>query len=100
MADGARECRGVSRKICAFGPFGVDAYLSKSNLFEADLSNANFKNTMLVEADLSVEDIAEISDTYHAWKGGKKYEDVTGFCKSVTIENISVRDTCSPAKNM
>jgi type I restriction enzyme M protein len=44
-----------------------------------------------VHRDLSNEDIARIADTYHAWKEGKKkdgYEDVAGFCKSVTIEDI------------
>ena len=41
-----------------------------------------------VHRDLSDEDIAQIADTYHAWKNGKKYEDVAGFCKSVTIEEI------------
>ncbi|MCL4272249.1 MAG: type I restriction-modification system subunit M [Anaerolineales bacterium] len=41
-----------------------------------------------VHRDLSEEDIARISDTYHAWCSRKKYEDVAGFCKSVTIEEI------------
>jgi len=41
-----------------------------------------------VHRDLSEEDIAQIADTYHAWRDGKKYEDVAGFCKSVTIEDI------------
>ena len=41
--------------------------------------------------DLSTEDIARIADTYHAWRGGKdagEYEDVPGFCKSATLEEI------------
>jgi len=41
-----------------------------------------------VHRDLAEEDIAQIADTYHAWRDGKKYEDVAGFCKSVTIEDI------------
>jgi len=41
-----------------------------------------------VHRDLSNEDIAQIADTYHAWKEVKKYKDVAGFCKSVTIEEI------------
>ncbi|MBI1856284.1 MAG: N-6 DNA methylase, partial [Chloroflexi bacterium] len=72
-----------------------------------------------VHRDLSAEDIAQIADTYHAWKSGETlkvsspdsrhvkqdspakqdegqsrkplgsgYEDVAGFCKSVTIEEI------------
>ena len=41
-----------------------------------------------VHRDLSNEDIAQIADTYHAWKAGKKYKDVAGYCKSVTLEEI------------
>jgi type I restriction enzyme M protein len=41
-----------------------------------------------VHRDLSEEDIARIADTYHVWKDGKKYEDMAGFCKSVTLEEI------------
>ncbi len=41
--------------------------------------------------ELTAEDIAHIADTYHAWRGEKKmgkYEDVPGFCKSATLEDI------------
>ena len=38
--------------------------------------------------DLSGEDIDRIAGTYHTWRDGKGYEDVPGFCKSVTQENI------------
>jgi type I restriction enzyme M protein len=41
-----------------------------------------------VHRDLSNQDISQIADTYHAWRDGKKYEDVAGFCKSVAIEYI------------
>jgi type I restriction enzyme M protein len=41
-----------------------------------------------VHRDLTDEDIAKIADTYHAWKMGEKYEDVAGFCKSTTLEEI------------
>ena len=56
-----------------------------------------------VHRDLSEADIAQIADTYHAWKMGNPvgaavgtihelslppYADVAGFCKSVTIEDI------------
>jgi type I restriction enzyme M protein len=40
-------------------------------------------------------DIDRIADTYHAWRGEEEaierrgdYEDVTGFCKSATLEEI------------
>jgi type I restriction enzyme M protein len=41
-----------------------------------------------VHRDLTEEDIAKIADTYHAWKSGKNYEDIAGFCKSASSNEI------------
>jgi type I restriction enzyme M protein len=44
-----------------------------------------------IHKELSDEEIARIAETYHAWRGEKgagKYEDIPGFCKSATIEDI------------
>ena len=38
--------------------------------------------------DLSEEDVQRIAGTYHAWRDGEEYEDVPGFCKSATLEEI------------
>ena len=41
--------------------------------------------------ELTDGDLASIADIYHAWRGSKstgKYEDVPGFCKSATLEEI------------
>lgn len=41
--------------------------------------------------EFSDEDIAKIADTYHAWRGEKEageYEDVPGFCKAASLEEI------------
>lgn len=38
--------------------------------------------------DLSEEDISRVAGTYHNWKRGKDYEDVQGFCKSATVEEV------------
>jgi type I restriction enzyme M protein len=38
--------------------------------------------------EFSDADIARISGTYHAWRLGEGYEDVPGFCKSASIEEI------------
>ena len=34
------------------------------------------------------EDIAKIADTAQAWKTGEEYEDIAGFCKSASLEEI------------
>jgi len=39
--------------------------------------------------DLSDEDIAKVAGTYHNWRTSNKgYEDIAGFCKSATIEEV------------
>ncbi len=45
-----------------------------------------------IHRDLSDEEIARIARAYHTWRGEKssgKYEDVPGFCKSATTEEIA-----------
>jgi type I restriction enzyme M protein len=45
-----------------------------------------------VHRELTDADIAKIASTYHAWRGDKdagKYEDIAGFCKSVTTAKIA-----------
>ena len=42
--------------------------------------------------ELTEADIARIADTYHAWRGEPgehPYEDVPGFCASVTLDQIA-----------
>lgn len=44
-----------------------------------------------VHRELMEPDIARVAGTYHAWRGDKdagKYEDVPGFCKAATLEEI------------
>jgi type I restriction enzyme M protein len=55
--------------------------------------------TSRVVRDLSVEDVAQISDTYHAWRGEEhviercgEYEDISGFCCSASLEDIKDND--------
>jgi len=42
--------------------------------------------------ELSIEDTARITDTYHAWRGEdgdlKPYEDIPGFCATVDLDTI------------
>jgi type I restriction enzyme M protein len=44
-----------------------------------------------VHRELTDADITKIVSTYHAWRGDKgagKYEDVAGFCKSATLDEV------------
>jgi len=49
--------------------------------------------------ELTTDDIAEITRTYHAWRGEfegegsvESYEDIPGFCKSATLDEIKAND--------
>lgn len=42
--------------------------------------------------ELSEEDIMQIASTYHNWRNNTGYEDVQGFCKVATIDEISQND--------
>lgn len=47
------------------------------------------------QKELTEEDIAEIARTYHAWRGEEKdgkYEDIDGFCKAATLEELRKHD--------
>lgn len=42
--------------------------------------------------ELTEDDIQKIAATYQNWRQGKEYEDIQGFCKEATIEEISAQD--------
>jgi len=48
-----------------------------------------------VHRELTDEEIQKIAQTYHAWRGEEgtgEYQDVPGFCKSATLEEIKEHD--------
>lgn len=48
-----------------------------------------------IHKELTTEDIEKIAKTYHAWRGEQKdgqYEDVAGYCKSASLEDIQNND--------
>ena len=66
---------------------GIHRDRSKEVLF----IDASELGTMIsrTQREFSKEDIQKIADTYHEWKRkDNKYEDVKGFCKSATLEDI------------
>jgi len=55
--------------------------------------DARKKGTLIdrVHRELSDEEVKQIADTYHAWRGEKdcgKYEDIKGFCKSAKLDEV------------
>ena len=47
------------------------------------------------QKELTDDDIAEITRTYHAWRGEEKdgdYEDIAGYCKSASLEEVKAND--------
>ncbi len=38
--------------------------------------------------EFSDHDVSRIADTYHAWRLGEGYDDIPGFCKSASIDEI------------
>lgn len=38
--------------------------------------------------ELSDDEIKQVYDTYHNWRDGKNYEDIQGFCKSASLEEV------------
>ena len=42
--------------------------------------------------ELSEDDIQKIASTYQNWRQGKEYEDIQGFCKVATIDEVAQQD--------
>ena len=64
-------------------------YRDRSN--EILFIDARKLGTMITRRNraFSDEDIAQISGTYHAWRGeGREYADIPGFCKAATLDEV------------
>lgn len=64
---------------------------SKGKILFIDARKLGFMVDRRVK-ELSEEDIAKIADTYHNWRQAKDYEDIQGFCKEATIEEVAEQD--------
>jgi type I restriction enzyme M protein len=82
-------------------------FLSKNKQGDAQRGHRNRANqTLFIDArkigsmisrtqkELSEEDIASIAKTYHDWRSesGETYEDIAGYCKSASLEEIQKHD--------
>jgi type I restriction enzyme M protein len=82
-------------------------FLSKNKQGDAQRGHRNRANqTLFIDArkigsmisrtqkELSEEDIAGIAKTYHDWRSetGDTYEDIAGYCKSASLEEIQKHD--------
>ena len=56
-----------------------------------DARNLGFMRDRVLR-DFTNDDIAKIADTFHAWQRGDSYEDVAGFCKSASLDEIKKHD--------
>ena len=75
--------------IIAKDKSGKDGKRKRKN--EVLFIDARSKGEMIsrVQRAFSEKDIGELAEIYHSWRNkGKKYEDVSGFCKSATLEEI------------
>lgn len=56
--------------------------------------NANEMGTMVTRRlrELSEEEIMKIASTYHAYVDDERYEDVAGYCKKATLDEIKAND--------
>ncbi|WP_158136013.1 type I restriction-modification system subunit M [Photobacterium damselae] len=68
----------------------------KGEVLFIDARNLGYMKDRVLR-DFTRDDIEKVADLYHAWKTGEEvngiaYEDQAGFCKSVTLEEITKHD--------
>ena len=64
---------------------------AKEKILFIDARNLGFMVNRKVR-ELSEEDIQKIASTYHTWRIGENYEDIQGFCKSASLEEVAQQD--------
>ena len=56
-----------------------------------DASELGYMKTKVIR-DFKDDEIAKIEETYKRWRNQEGYEDIAGFCKSATLEEIAEHD--------
>lgn len=80
----------------AGNPNGVNTRPRQGETLFIDARQVGFMETRVVRA-FAGDDVNRIADAYHAWRGtetsdGQSYEDIPGFCKAVTADEIAEHD--------
>ncbi|MDP8056649.1 type I restriction-modification system subunit M [Pasteurella atlantica] len=60
----------------------------KGEVLFIDARNIGYMKDRVLR-DFSDDDIQKIADTYHKWQQSTDYEDIAGFCKSTTLNDIA-----------
>ncbi|OXS26905.1 MAG: N-6 DNA methylase [Acetobacterium sp. MES1] len=64
---------------------------AKGKILFIDARNLGFMVDRKVR-ELSEDDIQKIASTYQNWRHGNDYEDIRGFCKSATLDEVAEQD--------
>lgn len=56
-----------------------------------DASELGYMKTRVIR-DFKDDEIAKIEETYKRWRNQEEYQDIAGFCKSATLEEIAEHD--------
>ncbi|WNK20210.1 class I SAM-dependent DNA methyltransferase [Halomonas piscis] len=84
-------------KSGGLSPNKVKKRARRSEVLFIDARNVGYMKDRVLR-DFSAEDIATITDTFHAWQKGESdaqgaaYVDIPGFCKSATLDEIKKHD--------
>lgn len=60
----------------------------KNKILFIDARKMGFMETR-IHRELHPEEIQKICSTYHSWQNGNNYKDIAGYCKSISINEIS-----------
>ena len=63
----------------------------RGELLFIDARNLGYMRDRVLR-DFTAEDLANVTDTFHAWQRGNGYEDVLGFCYSASLDDIKKHD--------
>lgn len=82
-------------KSGGLSPNKVNKRTRQGEVLFIDARNVGYMKDRVVR-DFSADDIATITDTFHAWSRAgdaeSDYEDIAGFCKSATLDEIKKHD--------